>query len=61
MRCGRAEQGANAGDLVAHLRSGISADALTCLAASSAKYHPITQSDEAAASDLGAGFDQQGV
>jgi hypothetical protein len=61
--CGAAEpkQGASAGDLGANLRSGISADALTSPDASWAKYHPVTQSDEAAVSDLGAGFDQQGV
>ena len=60
MQCRRADH-ASAGGHVGNLRSGISANAVTCRDAGTAKDHAITQGDEAAASDLGAGVDQQEV
>jgi hypothetical protein len=60
MQCRRTEQGTSPGGLIAY-RSDIGANALTCRDANSAKYHPITQGDEAATSDLDAGVDQQEV
>ena len=61
MRCRRADQGASAGAFVAHARYCIRAARLSYCDASSANDHPLARGDEAAASGLGAGVDQQEV
>jgi len=64
LQCRRADYGAGAGRLVAHLKCRISTNPLTLRDAGAAKHYAVAQGDEdtqAAASDLGSGVDQQEV